>query len=102
MRDRAKELMNNNAEEKEEVRLAYVCAINRRQDNMHEKVNALWIVSEDDARRICSDPRTIGPDHMLVYFLEHDEMEHFTFIKDDGRYKTLLDDLNIVDFRNFE
>jgi phage head maturation protease len=51
----------------------------------------LWRVSVEDAKKICSDPRTAGPSYMLC-FTTHDidNPASFTYVLDDGRHRDVL------------
>ena len=81
---------------------AVIIAINKREDNMHNPYKALWTVSISDAKQICSDNRTIGSSHFLVYFALNDieKLQHFKFIDDNGMYNGVLRDLEVVIYQS--
>lgn len=63
----------------------------------------LWRMSAEHARAVCSDPRTgIGahPDHMLCW-TEDDTPGTWRFIRDNGRYGQVLDEVGAVVFEAY-
>lgn len=75
---------------------AYVVTMSLDDDNMHNPYKTLFLLDIDVAKRLCSDPRTKGQNHALFYFEKRDDEEqekHFKLIKDDGRYKEILDEI---------
>lgn len=55
----------------------------------------LWRMSETDARRLCSDPRTSGQSHMLCWTADADP-RYNSLVEDNGRYAQVLQDLDVT------
>lgn len=85
-----------------QIEYAVIISINKREDNMHIPYKTLWTVTISDAKQICSDLRTEGVSHFLGYFALNDieNLEHFKFIKDNGMYNDVLEDLNVVVYQS--
>lgn len=62
----------------------------------HDKRQILWRVKLSDAVKICSDPSTGNSQWMLCWTAhEVGNSEYGEFIKDDGRFKDLLNKLGV-------
>ena len=81
---------------------AIIISVNKREDNMHNPYKALWVVSIEDAQKICSDNRTRGQSHFLAYFILKDiqNYNHFKFIDDNGMYNEIIKDYDIKIFQS--
>ncbi|MCM2430950.1 hypothetical protein [Streptomyces sp. RKAG337] len=61
----------------------------------HRRV--LWRVSEGDARKLCSDDRTSGRNHMLCWTAhEIDDPEINRYVRDTGSYAQVLAEHQVV------
>jgi hypothetical protein len=49
-----------------------------------------------DAKKLCSDPRSGGKRHMLCWTAYGVENEDWAFVRDNGKYDSLLDELGIM------
>lgn len=62
----------------------------------------LWRTSEADARKICSDPRTSGRNHMLCWTAQYiDDPEVNRYVRDTGTYAQVLADHHVSVLRSF-
>lgn len=69
---------------------AVIVIVNRRDDNMHQGWAVLWRgLTVEQAKAICSDPRTAGPDHFLAWVRDEDCVK-WRWVEDDGRYDGVL------------
>ncbi|MFI6112750.1 hypothetical protein [Kitasatospora sp. NPDC051164] len=67
----------------------------------HRRV--LWRTSEADARKICSDERTSGRNHMLCWTAHSiDEPDINRYVRDSGAYAQVLADHDVTILRSFE
>lgn len=67
------------------------------QHTQPTKLRVLWLMSEDDARRVCSDPRTSWRHSALHWTSEygkHGRDWHYT--PDNGRWDELLAELGVT------
>jgi hypothetical protein len=70
----------------------------RNTSTTHRRV--LWRVSEADARKICSDERTSGRNHMLRWTAQHvDDPEVNRYVRDTGTYAQVLADHHVTVLR---
>lgn len=61
------------------------------------KRRVLWLMSEDDARKVCSDPRTSGRNSMLCWTAHYGKQgKDWNYTPDDGRYNALLAELGVT------
>ncbi|WP_158834655.1 hypothetical protein [Streptomyces sp. NRRL S-350] len=73
----------------------------RNTRTTHRRV--LWRVSEADARRICSDERTSGRNHMLCWTAHSiDDPEINRYVRDSGAYAQVLADHDVTVLRSLE
>jgi hypothetical protein len=82
-----------------EPKFAYVVTISQLRDNMHNPYQTLFLLLLEDAQKLCSDERTRGSQHMLCYFEQREndkeQEQKFQFIENDGRYDSIIKELNI-------
>jgi len=72
------------------------CFISFPKRSMQEAPPALWRVSHADAVKICSDDRTKGKNFFLCWYWASTLGENFRWVKDDGRFDTILQELGIT------
>ena len=61
------------------------------------KRRVLWLMSEEDARKVCSDPRTSGQNFMLCWTAGYGKRgEDWNYTPDDGRWNDLLAELGVT------
>ncbi|WP_432139143.1 hypothetical protein [Streptomyces sp. bgisy154] len=73
----------------------------RNTSTTHRRV--LWRVSEADARKICSDERTSGRNHMLCWTAHSiDDPEINRYVRDSGAYAQVLADHDVTVLRPLE
>jgi len=71
------------------------------QKTQHRARRVLWRVTVGDAMKICNDKRTEGRSqwgglwHLVWTTHELDNPDYAEFVKDDGRFDKLLNELNI-------
>lgn len=65
------------------------------QNSTPPLLRVLWKVYREDAKRLCSDPRSAGRNHMLCWTAYGQEGEDWAFVRDNGRYDSLLKELGI-------
>lgn len=74
-----------------------VFIVSRNSTTTHRRT--LWIMSQRDAMKVCSDERTgIGahPNHMLCWTAEDiDDPKITKFVRDKGTYDDVLKDHNV-------
>lgn len=74
---------------------AVIVIVNRAGDNMHRGWSVLWRgLTIAQAKAICSDDRTAGPEHFLAWVREEDCVK-WRWVEDDGRYDPILAELGI-------
>jgi hypothetical protein len=57
----------------------------------------LWLMSEADACKVCSDPRTSGKNFMLCWTAHYGKQgEDWNYTPDDGRFDALLAELGVT------
>jgi hypothetical protein len=60
-------------------------------------LRVLWLMSEADARRVCSDPRTASRNSALHWTAEYGKQgEDWNYTPDDGRWDDLLAELGVT------
>lgn len=67
-----------------------VCVVSKAQDTLHGGWRVLWRgLTAEQARALCSDPRTAGAQHMLVWtYLER--THKWIWQHDNGSYDHVL------------
>jgi hypothetical protein len=61
------------------------------------RLRVLWLMSEADARKVCSDPRTAGQNFGLHWTSEHGKQgRDWNYTPDDGRWNGLLAELGVT------
>lgn len=60
---------------------------------------ALWRCSVEQAKAVCSDPRTAGQKHYLIWFYESPDLA-LDWREDNGLYDAVLADLGLRAVRN--
>jgi hypothetical protein len=70
---------------------AVVFIVSRSSNTPYRRV--LWRVSIEDAKAICSDPRTAGHNYMLVWTT--DEIDD-RFVRDSGQHRAVLAELGVT------
>jgi hypothetical protein len=74
-----------------------VCVVARDADTLHQGWRVLWYpLTEHEASKICSDPRTAGQNYMLVWCRESTFEWKWRWHLDDGQHDAVLDDLGIT------
>ena len=60
-------------------------------------LRVLWLMSEADARKVCSDPRTASRNSALHWTAEYGKQgEDWHYTPDDGRWNELLAELGVT------
>jgi hypothetical protein len=60
-------------------------------------LRVLWLMSEADARKVCSDPRTAGQNFGLHWTSEYGKFgEDWRYAPDNGRFDSLLTELGVT------
>jgi hypothetical protein len=63
----------------------------------HTRRRVLWLMSEEDARKVCSDPRTAGKSFMLCWTADYGKQgKDWNYTPDDGRFDALLAELGVT------
>lgn len=74
---------------------AVVFIVSRTSNTPYRRV--LWRVSVEDAKAICSDPRTAGRNYMLVWTTDEiDDPEINQFVRDSGQHRPVLAELGVT------
>jgi hypothetical protein len=61
------------------------------------QLRVLWLMSEEDARRVCSDPRTAGKNFALHWTAEYGKQgRDWHYTPDNGRFDALLAELGVT------
>ncbi|MGY3677315.1 hypothetical protein [Streptomyces sp. TE33382] len=72
----------------------------KNSNTTHRRV--LWRTSEADARKICSDERTSGRNHMLCWTAQSiDDPEVNRYVRDNGAYAQVLAEHDVTILRSF-
>lgn len=74
---------------------AVVFIVSRTSNTPYRRV--LWRVSTEDAKAICSDPRTAGRNYMLVWTIDEiDDPAINRFVPDSGQHHAVLAHLGVT------
>ncbi|EMF02435.1 hypothetical protein J7W19_29195 [Streptomyces mobaraensis NBRC 13819 = DSM 40847] len=74
----------------------YVFVFIASKNTAPPRTRVLWRVTRDEAKLICSDPRTAARLHMLCWTARPGIWrEDWEWVKDNGRYDDVLSDLGV-------
>ena len=61
------------------------------------RLRVLWLMSEEDARKVCSDPRTVGKNFQLHWTADPGKQgRDWHYTPDNGRFDALLAELGVT------
>ncbi|MEU5299739.1 hypothetical protein ACH4YO_08005 [Streptomyces noursei] len=67
------------------------------------RTRVLWRVTREEGKRICSDPRTAGRNHMLCWTASPGVLgEDWEWFEDSGRHTDVLMELGVEPARGME
>lgn len=80
---------------------AVVFIVSRSSNTPYRRV--LWRVSIEDAKAICSDPRTASHNYMLVWTADEiEDPEINRFVRDSGQHRAVLAQLGVTVLDSYE
>lgn len=75
--------------------------VSRSSNTSYRRV--LWRVSIDDAKAICSDPRTASNNYMLVWTADEiEDPEINRFVRDSGQHRAVISGLGVTVLDSYE